>query len=141
RLEFTRNVGGSTFRSWTGLSYFDNPLAPSAIARYSTWATDETMDESTVQLLPPLATAAGDAWSSQYDTDNRLERIQENPRMLRVIENADPSPDDLRYYLAQVLRYGIYFRDPTEGELDRLQAFATTVLASETGGFSEQQRR
>jgi len=140
RRQFTRNVGGSVQRSWTGFSFNDNPLDPSAIEQYSTWATDETLDESTVELLLPLANAAGDVWTSVYETANPLLLLRSDQRLQPMLQSASPSAEDLRYFLSRLLRYGVYFRDPDDGELDRLQAFAETVLASE-GGFSTAKRR
>ncbi|RKI35446.1 DUF1588 domain-containing protein [Corallococcus sp. AB004] len=131
RREFTRNVGGSVERSWTGFSFYDNPLDPSAIEQYSSWATDETLDEATVELFLPVVGAAASPWTMNYPDGNRMERVFTNNRFSCMFNDANPSDTCKRFHLGQMLEFGVFFRPPTEDELTRLTAFATSVIAQE----------
>lgn len=42
RWQWTRNVGGAVTRGWTGFSFYDNPLDPSAQLPYGSYAGDDT---------------------------------------------------------------------------------------------------
>ncbi len=131
RWQWTRNVGGAVTRSWTGFSFFDNPFDPSAGEAYSTWASDETLDDSTVELFLPVLTEAGPPWAGPYTGSNRLERLRNDSSLRCMYNDARPTPACVRHYLAEFLEHGVLFRPPRVDELDRLQVFATTALAAE----------
>ncbi len=131
RWQWTRNVGGAVTRSWTGFSFFDNPFDPSAGERYSTWATDETLDDSTVELFLPVLTEAGPPWAGPYTGSNRLERLRNDGTLRCMFDDDRPTPACVRHYLSEFLLHGVYFRPARTDELDRLQAYATTVLSQE----------
>lgn len=131
RWEWTRNVGGAVTRDWTGFSFFDNPLDPSAGEPYSTYATNETVDEATIELLLPVLGAAGPPWAGPYAGDNRLERLQFDDSLRCMYEDDHPTADCIRHYLSEFLLHGVLFRPATTAELDHLQSFATTALAEE----------
>ena len=134
RLEFTRNVGGAITRNWTGFSFNDNPLDHSAIEQYSTWATDEPLDEATVELFLPVVRAAGPPWAGPYAGGNRLVRLREDGQLKCMWEDANPSDACMTYYLGEFLEHGVFFRPPTEDEVARLRTFARQVLAQEPDG-------
>ncbi len=131
RWQWTRNVGGAVTRSWTGFSFFDNPFDPSASEPYSTYATDETLDEATVELFLPIVSAAGPSWAGPYTGSNRLERLRTDTTLRCMYNDDNPSVACVRHYLSEFLLHGVLFRPATVPELDRLQAFALTVLAAE----------
>jgi hypothetical protein len=131
RWQWTRNVGGAVTRSWTGFSFFDNPFDPSAGESYSTWATDETLDDSTVELFLPVVGEAGPPWAGPYTGSNRLERLRTDTSLRCMFNDDRPTPACVRHYLAEFLLHGVYFRPARTDELDRLQAFATTALMAE----------
>jgi hypothetical protein len=140
RWQWTRNVGGAVTRSWTGFSFFDNPLDPSAGEPYSTWATDETLDEAMVEIFLPVMEEAGPPWAGPYTGSNRLERLRTDTSLRCMYQNAAPTQACIRHYLAEFLEHGVLFRPPRTDELDRLQAYATTVLGQEPapdGGSGE----
>ncbi|MSP72497.1 MAG: DUF1588 domain-containing protein [Myxococcales bacterium] len=131
RLQWTRNVGGAVTRSWRGFSFFDNPLDLSAGEPYSTYATDETLDEANIELFLPVVAVAGPPWAGPYTGINRLERLQNDLSLRCMTCDASPTPDCVRHYLSEFLEHGVLFRPARPDELDRLQAFSTTVLAAE----------
>lgn len=132
RWEWTRNVGGAVTRSWTGFSFYDNPFDPSAGEAYSTWATDESIDEATVEIFLPIVSEAGPPWAGPYTGSNRLERLRTDQSLRCMYEDAHPAPACVRHYLSEFLEHGVLFRPARTDELDRLQAFATAVLGQET---------
>lgn len=131
RWQWTRNVGGAVTRSWTGFSFFDNPFDPSAGEPYSTWATDETLDDATVELFLPVLGEAGPPWAGPYTGSNRLERLRTDTSLRCMYQDDQPTQACMRHYLAVFLEHGVYFRPPRTDELDRLLAFATTVISQE----------
>ena len=131
RWQWTRNVGGAVTRSWTGFSFFDNPFDPSADEPYSTYATDETLDEANIELFLPVVAVAGPPWAGPYTGINRLERLRSDRSLRCMICDASPTPECVRHYLSEFLEHGVLFRPARPDELDRLQAFSTTVLAAE----------
>lgn len=131
RWQWTRNVGGAVTRSWTGFSFFDNPFDPSAGERYSSWATDESVDDATVELFLPVLAEAGPPWAGPYTGSNRLERLRTDASLRCMFNDANPTPTCVRHYLSEFLEHGVLFRPARTDELDRLQAFATTVLSQE----------
>ncbi|MFZ5439957.1 MAG: DUF1588 domain-containing protein [Myxococcota bacterium] len=134
RWQWTRNVGGAVTRSWTGFSYFDNPLDPSAGEPYSSYATDESVDESTVEIFLPVLSEAGPTWAGPYAGSNRLERLQNDTSLRCMFNDAQPTASCVRHFLSEFLEHGVLFRKPRTDELARLHAFATTVLSQEEPG-------
>ncbi len=132
RWEWTRNVGGPVTRSWTGFSYFDNPFDPSAQELYGTYATDETVDESMVEILLPIVDSYGEVWAGPYTGGNRLERLRTDVSLRCMWQDARPSQACIRRYLDVMLTSGVLYRPPRTAELDRLLVFATTVLSQES---------
>lgn len=141
RREFTRNVGGSVERSWTGFTFYDNPLDPSLHEQFSSWASDETLDEATVELFLPVVSSAAAPWTANYPDGNRMERVFQDSRFRPMFEHATPSPEDMRFHLGQMLEFGVFFRPPTEDELTRLMAFASEVIAQEPVKTEDERKR
>ncbi|MBL8915805.1 MAG: DUF1588 domain-containing protein [Archangium sp.] len=143
RWQWTRNVGGAVTRSWTGFSFFDNPFDPSGGEPYSTWTTDETLDESMVEIFLPIVSEAGPPWAGPYTGSNRLERLRNDTSLRCMYQQNRPNAACVRHYLSEFLEHGVYFRPARTDELDRLQTFATAVITSEVtpdGGFDQDTR-
>ncbi len=141
RWQWTRDVGGSVTRSWTGFSFFDNPFDPSAQEQYSTWASDETLDDVTVDLFLPTLAVAGPDWAGPYTGVNRIQRLHDDATLQCMFVDASPADTCIVHFLSEFLLHGVLFRPATQAELDQLHTFATMVLAQETpgpdGGFSD----
>jgi hypothetical protein len=131
RWEFTRDVGGSVTRSWTGFTFYDNPFDPSGFEPYSTYATDETLDDATIDLFLPVVAAAGPPWAGPYTGDNRLQRLHDDASLQCMYMNQAPTSACIDHYLSEFLTHGVLFRPPTTDELSRLHAFTDMVLAEE----------
>jgi hypothetical protein len=143
RWEWTRNVGGSVTRSWTGFSFYDNPFDPSAGERYSTYSKDETLDESMIEIFLPIVSEAGPPWAGPYTGSNRLERLRNDTSLRCMYQQFRPNAACVRHYLSEFLEHGVYFRPARTDELDRLQAFTNAVLMQEVtpdGGLDEDTR-
>jgi hypothetical protein len=131
RWEWTRDVGGSVERSWTGFSYFDNPFDPSADEQYGTYSTDESLDDATVELFLPTVSGAGPNWAGPYTGSNRLQRLHDDATLQCMFNDPQPSAACVQHFLSEFLLHGVLFRPATSDELTHLQAFATMVLAQE----------
>jgi len=131
RWQWTRNVGGAVTRGWTGFTFFDNPFDPGASEAYSTYATDDTLDEATIELFLPVLNEAGPQWAGPYTGGNRLERLRLDATLRCMWDDDRPDAACVQHYLHEFLLHGVLFREPSDGELNRLQQFATTILAAE----------
>lgn len=131
RWEWTRNAGGPVTRSWTGFSYFDNPFDPSGHEPYGTYATDETVDESMVEIFLPVVSEYGPVWAGPYTGGNRLERLRTDTTLRCMFNDARPTQACVRHYLEVLLESGVLYRPPRADELNRLLTFTTSVLAQE----------
>ncbi|MFP2924937.1 DUF1588 domain-containing protein [Pyxidicoccus sp. 3LG] len=140
RWQWTRNVGGSVTRGWTGFSFYDNPLDPNPRAPYGSYAVDDTVDESMVEIILPIVDEYGATWAGPYTGSNRLDLLREDPSLRCMWEQAQPNPSCIRNYLATLLERGVLYRPARADELDRLAAFTQSVLAQETSGGGEDAR-
>lgn len=131
RWQWTRNVGGPVTRSWTGFSFFDNPLDPSAHLPYGTYAADETVDEAMVEILLPIVASYGRTWAGPYTGANRLELLRTDASLRCMWQSAQPSSDCVRNYVTTLLERGVLYRAPRADEVDRLAAFAQSALTQE----------
>ncbi|MFY0581000.1 DUF1588 domain-containing protein [Cystobacter fuscus] len=132
RWQWTRNVGGSVTRGWTGFSFYDNPLDPDPRAPYGSYAADDTVDESMVEIILPIVDEYGATWAGPYTGSNRLELLREDKSLRCMWEQAQPGTACIRNYLATLLERGVMYRPARADELDRLAAFTQSVLAQES---------
>ncbi|QSQ28604.1 DUF1588 domain-containing protein [Pyxidicoccus parkwayensis] len=132
RWQWTRNVGGSVTRGWTGFSFYDNPLDPNPRSPYGSYAADDTVDESMVEIILPIVDEYGATWAGPYTGSNRLELLREDASLRCMWDDAKPSTSCIRHYLAILLERGVMYRPARVDELDRLTAFTQSVLAQET---------
>ncbi|WP_376754880.1 DUF1588 domain-containing protein [Archangium violaceum] len=131
RWQWTRNVGGSVTRGWTGFSFYDNPLDPNPRSPYGTYAADDTVDESMVEIILPIVDEYGATWAGPYTGSNRLDLLREDRSLRCMWEQAKPNASCIRNYLATLLERGVLYRPARADELDRLAAFTESVLAQE----------
>ncbi|WP_395823921.1 DUF1588 domain-containing protein [Archangium minus] len=132
RWQWTRNVGGSVTRGWTGFSFYDNPLDPNPRSPYGSYAADDTVDESMVEIILPIVDEYGATWAGPYTGSNRLDLLREDQSLRCMWEQAKPSTACIRNYLATLLERGVMYRPARADELDRLAAFTQSVLAQES---------
>lgn len=131
RWNWTRNVGGPVTRSWTGFSFYDNPFDPSAFEPYGTYATDETIDESMIEITLPIVQSYGESWAGPYTGDNRLELLRLDTSLRCMWQDDAPTAACIRNYTRTLLERGVLYRPPRQDELDRLIGFVNAVLAQE----------
>jgi hypothetical protein len=131
RWQWTRNVGGPVTRSWTGFSFFDNPFDPSTFEPYPSYATDETVDESMVEITLPIVAEYGATWAGPYTGDNRLALLRNDVTLRCMWEDDFPSAPCIQNYLKTLLERGVYYRPPRADELARLTTFTNSVLSQE----------
>lgn len=125
--EWTRNVGG-----WYGTNRDRNPLYARADHRYSTYGTDETLDPSVLSLYLGVVGEAGTSWTGWHSYDFNANRtVFEDPETLCFYQEADPSPDCVRYFVTRYLEKGALFRPATDEEIDPLVEYAEARLAEE----------
>ncbi|EPX65423.1 hypothetical protein D187_000849 [Cystobacter fuscus DSM 2262] len=132
RWQWTRNVGGSVTRGWTGFSFYDNPLDPDPRSPYGSYAADDTVDESMVEIILPIVDEYGATWAGPYTGSNRLDLLREDKSLRCMWEQTQPSTACIRNYLATLLERGVMYRPARADELDRLTAFTQSVLAQES---------
>jgi mono/diheme cytochrome c family protein len=140
RWQWTRNVGGPVTRSWTGFSFYDNPLDPSGHLPYGSYAGDDTVDDAMVEIILPIVQAYGRTWAGPYTGGNRLVLLQHDVSLRCMWQSAQPTPACIDNYLRTLLERGVLYRPPTQDELSRLAAFAQAVLAQEPAGAGESER-
>ncbi len=140
RWQWTRNVGGPVTRSWTGFSFFDNPLDPSSHLPYGSYAADDTVDDAMVEILLPIVSSYGATWAGPYTGGNRLQLLQQDTSLRCMWQHDDPSRACIENYVATLLERGVLYRPPNEGELARLSDFAEEVLAEEAPDPTEDLR-
>jgi hypothetical protein len=130
RWEWTRNVGGAVSRSWTGFSFFDNPFDPAAHEPFSTYASDETVDDSMVEIVLPILAEYGESWSGAW-RGGTLQLLIQDSSLSCMWDDAQPSPNCVENYVTKLLERGVLYRPPSVPESSRLIAFAQQVLAQE----------
>ncbi|MBN1204693.1 MAG: DUF1588 domain-containing protein [Myxococcaceae bacterium] len=131
RWQWTRNVGGSVTRSWTGFSFYDNPLDPSVQSPYGSYAADDTVDDSMVEILLPIVGEYGETWAGPYTGGNRLELLRTDTSLRCMWNSAQPTQDCINNYVSTLLERGVLYRAPRADEVARLSAFAQAVLSQE----------
>lgn len=140
RWQWARNVGGAVSRSWTGFSYFDNPLDPSITSRYGSYSADETVDDSMVEILLPIVEEYGGTWAGPYTGSNRLELLRTDQSLRCMWSDDKPTAKCIEHYVATLLQKGVLYRPPTNEETQRLAAFAKEVLDQEPANPNEEVR-
>jgi hypothetical protein len=147
RREWTHAVVKPLAGTWWGSIARDNPFATPRSLPYSTYARDVTVDPSTLDLYFLVLPEAPAMWAVNDPAGGAGEFIGGtrtvgvyNDAALRCIHR-DVMPDDacLDHYVDTVLRRGVLFRTPTDGERSRLRARLVRTLAAEGGDVTQRQ--
>jgi hypothetical protein len=140
RREFTHAAMRSLSGTSGGTITRDNPLEAPDRVPYSRYTDGVSIDASTLDLLMMTLDEAATPWTSN-DLARPLEvrGVHDNPS-LDCIFDGTPSPDDacIDGYVDLLLRRGILFRTPTDGERERLRALLVERLALEVEPDSRQ---
>lgn len=104
------------------------PFEHSANDAYSTYASDETIDDATLEMFMD-ATMLGSAGPSAWTWTKRQPGFA-----LSCIENqASPDAACIDGFVKLLLRRGASFREPTAAEVAKLTAYTQVVLAADAG--------
>lgn len=130
------------------------PFLPGPGDAYSTYASDETVDTTTLREFMRHADAATRTWS--VSNNNGWPRIKinggvgatEGLECMQVRWNGVIDPDEacVGHFVGALLEHGVLMRPPTEAEVDRLTDFALAQLARaatdpEFADLDDEQRR
>lgn len=126
RAEWTREVG-----SWAGSDLSKNPLYARPDHRYSSYAEDEALDPSVLGLYLDVVANAGNAWTIGKYTGGRLRTVWEDPETVCFVNDAEPTPECVAYFVRRYLERGSLYRPATAEQVDALLEFAQTALADE----------
>ena len=142
RREWTHAVVKPLSGTWWGSIARDNPFAAPEALPYSSYARGVTVDPSTLDLYFLVLPEAPAIWAMNdpaggadgFIPGTRTVGVY-NDGELRCIHQ-DESPDDacIDHYVDTMLRRGILFREPTEGEHARLRELLVHTLEAETPG-------
>jgi hypothetical protein len=108
-----------------------NPLDPNTEDLYSTYASDETMDDAVLDaFLDPsyLGGRAGDEMISHLS----LKIADRLPALRCILTAAKPDAACVSAFVAELLPKHVLFREATPAELARTVDFTNVVLAEET---------
>lgn len=129
RAEWLRNQGGAE-----GGSGWQNPFDHRQDDQYRSYSSDETIDTSVLDLSLDLIDLPGGGWEATWPSDRgrRRELLRQDDALGPMLGSAQPTDEELRYFLRSFLEHGALFRPPTDYELDHLQEFASRVLEEES---------
>jgi hypothetical protein len=142
KTEFARNAGGALTLSGTGSILNNTPFDPSSGDLYSTYSSDETIDDTVLDLYLNSVALPGYAWSEPQPSGGVGIRLNRNfaQAPFACIRATAPKPNlaCVTAYVQDLLQRGILFREPSPLEVANLVAFAQNALASEyvaDGGY------
>lgn len=138
RREWTRAVVKPLAGTWWGSTAKDNPFAAPEGLPYSTYPADVTIDPATLDLYMLVLPEAPAIWNARdpraapgFLPGERTAVVYNNRPLWCIFNDAAPSDDCLDLYVRTLLRDGVLFRAPTDGEFGRLRAFLVDALAAE----------
>jgi len=147
RREWTHAVVKPLAGTWWGSIARDNPFATPQSLPYSTYARDVTVDPSTLDLYFLVLPEAPAMWATNdpaggaggFIGGTRTVGVY-NSEELRCIHR-DAMPDDacIDTYVDTMLRRGVLFREPTDGERTRMRELLVRTLAAEGGDVAQRQ--
>jgi hypothetical protein len=128
RREWTRNVGQSA----TSLAS-NNPLDTDPSQLYPTYSQGLTLDVPTLDQYLGINHVPGGSWVQTYGNP-RLDLVRDHRRELACFQNemAMPEPECTETFVRILLERGVYFRPPSDEEVEHLASFARESLARET---------
>lgn len=138
RREWTRAVVKPLSGTWWGSTAKDNPFAAPDGLPYSTWPADVTIDPATLDLYMLVLPEAPAIWNARdprsapgFLPGERTAVVYGNPALRCIFNDAAPDDACLDLYVQTLLRDGVLFRAPTDGERARLRALLVQALADE----------
>lgn len=138
RREWTRAVVKPLSGTWWGSTAKDNPFAAPDGLPYSTWPADVTIDPATLDLYMLVLPEAPAIWNARdpraapgYLPGERTAVVYDNRPLWCIFNDAAPDDACLDRYVRTLLRDGVLFRAPTDGEHARLRALLVQALADE----------
>lgn len=143
RREWTHAVVKPLSGTWWGSTARDNPLsAPEGLA-YSTYTRDVSVDPATLDLYMLVLPEAPAIWTARdpqgapgFIPGVRTAAVYDDPTLRCMFEDAAPDAACIDNYVDTLLREGVLFRSPTEGEHARLRALLVATIAEEAGDAS-----
>jgi Protein of unknown function (DUF1588)/Protein of unknown function (DUF1585) len=128
--EFTYSVASESNANqpaWARL----NPLQANAGDPYSTYASDETMDEGVLDLFLD-SSLAGERLGKETFL-NLSARAKANTALQCILTDAKPNDTCVNYFVRELLTHNVLFREPGNAEVAKLVEFTKTALRSEPG--------
>ncbi len=104
-----------------------NPLTANTADRYSTYSSDETVDDVVLDLLLEPGLLGGTVGDEIVNHLNALRA--EEPRLDCFFTQAAPAAACVSDFATVLLQRNVLFRAPTPAEVTRLADVATTILA------------
>ncbi len=127
RYEWTRSVG-----TWAGTNLSRNPLYARADHRYSSYSDGETIDATMLSLYFDVVGEAGTAWSRGKNENGRIRTVIEDPETQCFLNDVEPSPTCVRYFVRRYLERGALYRPADDAQVDALYDYAQDILVDET---------
>ncbi|MEZ4404192.1 MAG: DUF1588 domain-containing protein [Kofleriaceae bacterium] len=113
-------------KAWAGY----NPMLANASDRYSTYTSDETVDDAVIDLLLDPGLLGGRVGDEVVVHLRAMRSIE--PRLACAFTEFPVTPGCVTTAMTAVLERAVLFRPATADEVGRLAAFATQVFAGET---------
>lgn len=136
--EWTRAVVKPLSGTWWGSTAKDNPFTAPDGLPYSTWPADVTIDSATLDLYMLVLPEAPAIWNARdpraapgFLPGERTAVVYSNPALRCIFDDAAPDGACVDLYVGTLLRDGVLFRTPTDGEFARLRALLVQALADE----------
>lgn len=147
RREWTHAVVKPLAGTWWGSIARDNPFATPESLPYSTYARDVTVDPSTLDLYFLVLPEAPAMWATNdpaggaggFIPGTRTVGVYNDPELRCIHQDAMPDDACIDHWVDTLLRRGVLFREPTEGEHARLRALLVRTLAAEGGDTMQRQ--
>ncbi len=136
RHEWTRNVG-----RWIGSEADKNPFDPLPTHQYGTYAENESINESVLDIYLDTVRNGTDGWATRnrYSAGALSNNVDEDSIACMYDEGGRPDATCVETWTRYFLERGAYFRPPTDEEVDALVAFAETKLDAETDPTARRQ--
>ena len=135
RHEWTRNTGNAL-----GSVADRNPFDPRASHEYSTFADQESIDKTTLEIYMGVLPAASSGWARSIDRqyhNGAIVNIRDDDTMDCMYKDEVPDDTCVATFTEYLLEHGVLFRPPTQQEHDQLTAFAMSALDSEQANDTE----
>lgn len=129
-----RRVESDQWRRNAGLRSTTTPFSNVEEHDYSTYSDGEVVDVSVLSLYMNDLTSKGAGWAARKtgNSPGKLRTVEVNAELECFLSGTTPPEDAcLDTYVRYLLRRGVLFREPTDGEVARLTALAKRALELE----------